>query len=110
MLNALDGVTSSQGRIVVMTTNYIDRLDPALIRPGRVDVKQYIGYATEYQATTMFIRFYPKASPHMAIEFGKKIVSFNKLISAAHLQGYFMLFKDDPQGAFQNTESYFNKV
>ena len=37
LLNAIDGVTSTEGRIVFMTTNYIDRLDPALIRPGRVD-------------------------------------------------------------------------
>ena len=35
LLNALDGVASSEGRIVFMPTNYVDRLDPALIRPGR---------------------------------------------------------------------------
>lgn len=43
LLNALDGVASSEGRILFMTTNYLDRLDPALIRPGRVDFKEYIG-------------------------------------------------------------------
>ena len=32
LLNAIDGVTSTEGRIVFMTTNYVDRLDPALIR------------------------------------------------------------------------------
>lgn len=37
LLNALDGVTTPHGMIVVMTTNHVDRLDPALIRPGRVD-------------------------------------------------------------------------
>ena len=40
LLNAIDGVTSSEGRIVFMTTNYVDKLDPALIRPGRVDYRQ----------------------------------------------------------------------
>ena len=40
LLNAIDGVTSTEGRIVFMTTNYVDRLDPALIRPGRVDLMQ----------------------------------------------------------------------
>ena len=39
LLNAIDGVTSSEGRIVFMTTNYVDKLDPALIRPGRVDYR-----------------------------------------------------------------------
>jgi hypothetical protein len=32
-----------------MTTNYVDRLDPALIRPGRVDYEQLIDNATEHQ-------------------------------------------------------------
>ncbi|KAF8921114.1 BCS1 N terminal-domain-containing protein [Mucidula mucida] len=35
VLNALDGVTSGEERILFMTTNHIERLDPALIRPGR---------------------------------------------------------------------------
>ncbi|EDN11144.1 predicted protein [Histoplasma mississippiense (nom. inval.)] len=37
LLNAIDGVSSSDGRILVMTTNCRDQLDAALIRPGRVD-------------------------------------------------------------------------
>ncbi|KAH9981031.1 BCS1 N terminal-domain-containing protein [Lactifluus volemus] len=37
-LNALDGVASGEERIIFLTTNHIDRLDPALIRPGRVDL------------------------------------------------------------------------
>ena len=32
-----------------MTTNYVDRLDSALVRPGRVDVAQYIGDASPFQ-------------------------------------------------------------
>jgi mitochondrial chaperone BCS1 len=36
-LNAIDGVRSQEGRIIIMTTNYKERLDPALLRPGRVD-------------------------------------------------------------------------
>ena len=39
LLNAIDGVTSTEGRIVFMTTNYPERLDAALIRPGRVDFR-----------------------------------------------------------------------
>ena len=34
LLNAIDGVTSTEGRILFMTTNHVDKLDPALIRPG----------------------------------------------------------------------------
>lgn len=43
LLNCLDGVASAEARIMFMTTNYLERLDPALVRPGRVDVKEYIG-------------------------------------------------------------------
>lgn len=111
MLNALDGVASSDGRIVIMTTNYIERLDAALIRPGRVDVKQFIGYATEYQAKNMFMKFYPSVNEHKAAEFAKKLMSLgNKSISSAQIQGYFMLFKNDPESAIQNLDSYFNKT
>jgi len=38
LLNVLDGVLESPGRIVIMTSNYIDKLDHALIRPGRIDI------------------------------------------------------------------------
>jgi chaperone BCS1 len=34
LLNALDGVGAVEGRILFMTTNHMERLDPALIRPG----------------------------------------------------------------------------
>jgi len=37
LLNILDGVVDSPGRIVVMTTNHPEKLDPALIRPGRIN-------------------------------------------------------------------------
>jgi hypothetical protein len=38
LLNILDGVLENPGRIVIMTSNYIDKLDHALIRPGRIDI------------------------------------------------------------------------
>lgn len=39
LLNALDGVTASEGRVLFMTTNHLNKLDPALIRPGIYDFK-----------------------------------------------------------------------
>ncbi|POS84404.1 hypothetical protein EPUL_003682 [Erysiphe pulchra] len=58
LLNALDGVAAGEERIVFLTTNHIDRLDPALIRPGRVDMTVRIGEASRYQASEMWKRFY----------------------------------------------------
>ncbi|KAK4934393.1 hypothetical protein LTR10_024330 [Elasticomyces elasticus] len=38
LLNAIDGVAAAEGRVLIMTTNYRDQLDEALVRPGRVDM------------------------------------------------------------------------
>ena len=44
LLNVLDGVVDTPERIVVMTTNHPEILDPALIRPGRIDQKLLLAY------------------------------------------------------------------
>lgn len=44
LLNVLDGVVDSPGRVVVMTTNHPDKLDPALIRPGRINKRIHLGF------------------------------------------------------------------
>ncbi|CAO1616925.1 unnamed protein product [Parajaminaea phylloscopi] len=58
LLNALDGVASGESRIVVMTTNHVERLDPALIRPGRVDLIEELGDADPGMVRDLFDRFY----------------------------------------------------
>jgi len=57
-LNALDGVASGEERIVFMTTNHAEKLDPALVRPGRVDLIVHIDDASPVQATLLFTQFY----------------------------------------------------
>jgi chaperone BCS1 len=54
LLNVIDGVASQEGRILLMTTNHIERLDDALIRPGRVDKTIKFGYATEETTALLF--------------------------------------------------------
>ncbi|KDO81976.1 hypothetical protein CISIN_1g0470292mg, partial [Citrus sinensis] len=48
LLNFVDGLWSSCGdeRIIVFTTNYKERLDPALLRPGRMDMHIHMSYLT----------------------------------------------------------------
>jgi chaperone BCS1 len=58
LLNALDGVSSREGRVLFLTTNHPERLDPALIRPGRVDLKLELGHAVPDQARRLFLWFY----------------------------------------------------
>lgn len=43
VLNSLDGIFSTHGRILIATTNHIEKLDSALIRPGRIDLKIEVG-------------------------------------------------------------------
>ena len=59
LLNAVDGVASQEGRLLFLTTNHIERLDPALIRPGRCDVHVKFDYATHDQIQRMFTAFFP---------------------------------------------------
>ncbi|KAF1972043.1 putative mitochondrial chaperone bcs1 [Bimuria novae-zelandiae CBS 107.79] len=58
LLNVLDGLASSEGRLLIMTTNHIERLDPALIRPGRVDIKLELYLADEDMINQLFYFVY----------------------------------------------------
>ena len=66
LLNALDGVAAQEGRIVVLTTNHRERLDPALIRPGRIDVEVELGNASAGQLQGLLLRFHPEAGERAA--------------------------------------------
>ncbi|KAJ7065335.1 P-loop containing nucleoside triphosphate hydrolase protein [Mycena amicta] len=62
LLNSLDGVAAAEGRLLFATTNHIERLDPALSRPGRMDVWVNFANATKWQAEGIFKCFFPSAS------------------------------------------------
>jgi SpoVK/Ycf46/Vps4 family AAA+-type ATPase len=57
LLNALDGVVAQEGSMVFMTCNDVNRIQPALLRPGRIDMKMELGYANKTQINKMFWRF-----------------------------------------------------
>ena len=58
LLNALDGVAAHEGRLLFATTNCYDALDPALCRPGRMDLHVEFKLASKYQAEELFKCFY----------------------------------------------------
>ena len=100
-LNALDGVASGEERIIFMTTNHVDKLDPALIRPGRVDLMEHLDDASPEQARRLFERFFGVSNsadlPDEVVELSKllgKIVeeemANGRRISMAALQGLFI--------------------
>jgi chaperone BCS1 len=61
LLNVIDGVNSEDGRLFFATTNHIDQLDPALLRPGRIDKKVQYKLATMGQAMALYKRFFPES-------------------------------------------------
>jgi chaperone BCS1 len=58
LLNAIDGVASHEGRVLIMTTNHPEKLDAALVRPGRVDRKVGFRLAMQEEVRELFIRMY----------------------------------------------------
>jgi len=91
LLNSLDGIGFPMGQIFVLTTNHRERLDPALVRPGRVDLHVFFGPAKFDQARLMFLNFYPGAE-EQANRFARALVSADggDAISMATLQHFFI--------------------
>jgi chaperone BCS1 len=87
LLNAIDGVASQEGCILIMTTNHPEKLDPAFVRPGRVDVMKEIRNASQEQLKKMFLRFY-SGDEDTASEFSRRLPV--GVISMAKLQGFFV--------------------
>lgn len=63
LLNAFDGIGARDGRILLLTSNHAETLDPALMRPGRVDRRYTLGRVSEPQAREMHTRFFPDRDP-----------------------------------------------
>jgi chaperone BCS1 len=59
LLNIMDGFQAPQKILFFLTTNYLEKLDPALIRPGRIDFRLAFDYATQEQKQELYSRFFP---------------------------------------------------
>ena len=68
LLNALDGFYAPTNVLFMMTTNRVEALDEALLRPGRIDYRLYLGEATGHQKMELFRRFFPQATESEARE------------------------------------------
>ncbi|KAI9162875.1 putative mitochondrial chaperone BCS1-B [Paramyrothecium foliicola] len=118
LLNVLDGVASAEGRIVIMTTNRPEKLDSALIRPGRVDMKVYLGNISRKSAEEMFLRMF---APDLACKERLDTEEIQELATtfASHipegvftpslLQGFFQLHLDSPRQAAASIAAWVKK-
>lgn len=126
LLNILDGVASQEGRVLIMTTNHVEKLDKALIRPGRVDKIVKFGRADRGMTAAIFKAIYrpegdeatrwetsaadkaqdEKRQADVVAEVDMLADRFADLIpddefSPAELQGYLLKHKRDPAGALE---------
>ena len=97
LLNVLDGFHAPDNVIFVMTTNDVDALDPALLRPGRIDYRLYLGEAAESQKVELYRRFFPEATENEAWQF----VEAHRAETMAEFQG--LLLALEQQSAFLET-------
>lgn len=97
LLNALDGAAAQEGRVVIMTTNHRKHLDPALIRPGRVDLELPFALATTADLRQLYEKFYELAGDTRAATFAGQLPPGT--FSIAQVQGYLMRHRDSPDDA-----------
>ena len=63
VLNALDGPRERNGRVCIFTTNYIDRIDEAYLRYGRMDMVVHLDYLLKEDVQRYFQNFFEKPLP-----------------------------------------------
>ena len=86
ILNTLDGLARRNKQITFLTTNYVSKLDSALIRPGRIDKIITFSHATIDQVRKFYIKFFPKQKDNWNL-FKKKYKSLKT--TPALLQSFF---------------------
>ena len=132
LLNAIDGVATHEGRVLIMTTNYPEKLDPALVRPGRIDRRVDFKLAMREQIRELFIRMYAASeetsSSHLfgrsdmkspldqaagmprekleklAADFAAHVP--DNTFTPAEVQNLLMMHKKHPQAAVDEVESW----
>lgn len=84
LLNILDGFYAPENVLFFMTTNRMDSLDHALLRPGRIDYRLFLGKATDEQKMELYRRFFPQA---LTSEAQKFVESHPQFETMAEFQG-----------------------
>ena len=105
LLNAIDGVFSTHGRILAMTTNHPEVLDEALIRPGRIDCKFLFDNCDSSQIKDLFEMFFnQKPYEHLLNEIK------NNKYSPAHITSVFLRYRNNPEDALKHLDDDCTKI
>ncbi|CCF34592.1 mitochondrial chaperone bcs1 [Colletotrichum higginsianum] len=124
LLNVLDGVASQEGRVLIMTTNHIEHLDDALIRPGRVDKKIEFQLADSDVISKLFRTVFEQSEEELpdveqraknnqevqrlAIEFVGVVPELE--FSPADILSFLLANRGSPSGALSNAERWVSQT
>ena len=98
-----DGVLETPGRITFMTTNFIDKLDKAFTRPGRIDVISKFGFADDSQIVSIIEHRYDATLTPEQLSF---IYNLNQCITPAEISRILFENFDNLDGALKGLENY----
>ena len=101
LLNALDGTSTPENQIYFITTNHMNNLDSALIRPGRVDFFMHFDNAIKEQIDSIYQNF-TKADKIQTDKFYDELVYLNIKVTTSLLQQYLLKYMKKPDEAIEN--------
>lgn len=98
LLSCIDGIgASSKGRFIFMTSrnSNLDKIDPTLIRPGRIDKRQLIDYPSSEQVKNLLTYLHPDANKELVDDFTRKSESEDRKRSVAELQSHILMYSSE---------------
>lgn len=92
LLNLIDGIYETSGRVLVITSNFYDKLDSALVRPGRIDITLRLDNASRHCIGEMYTKYYGKTLDDDTLQ---KIP--DRLHSSASIVNTYVSHPNDPE-------------
>jgi len=93
ILNLWDGIRETPGRILVISSNFYDKLDSAIRRPGRIDITLGMTNASHEIIREMFMHFYGTPVDESSLS---KITP--GLYSPAEITNLYIMYREDIEG------------
>lgn len=105
LLNLFDGILETPERLLIMSSNHPNVLDPALIRPGRIDINVEFSSLTDIHLKEMFDFFYKDVESYDSEKYQFDPELFNKKLLPARVTQILGTYYKDPQSAYKELES-----
>ena len=98
LLGLIDGLLETPGRILIMSSNYPEKLDKAILRPGRIDINMELKECDIDTMREMFYNFYKERTEQ---DFNNlSFENMGNIFTPAYIQKILSDFFDDPLLAY----------